>query len=126
MKYMVDVTPFPKTQDPLKMRNQNNQLIEQAKKYLEHRYKVFMSTVISDHLRDAQRGGVPSTYNLVSSFVGLRFNNQSTNAIIGLQDGKTLWPLVYYSLRCGDIQSALKYMEHSGYVFTHLKPVVDQ
>lgn len=74
-----------------------------------------MSTVITDHLRDAQRGGVPSTFNLVSSFVGLRFNNPNTNQIIGLQDGhvdgKPLWPLVYYSLRCGDIQSALKCME---------------
>lgn len=42
-----------------------------------------MTTVISDNLRDAQRGGVPSTYNLVSAFVGLKFNNQNTNSFIG-------------------------------------------
>lgn len=35
---------------------------------------------------------------------------------LGLQDtidGKPLWPLVYFSLRCGDIQSALKCMEYA-------------
>lgn len=40
-----------------------------------------MSTVVSDHLRDAQRGGIPSIFNLVSSFVGLKFDNP--NATIG-------------------------------------------
>lgn len=83
MKYMTNVTPFPKTQDPLKGRNQKTQLIEQAKKYLEDRYKEFMSTVIKDHLRDAQRGGIPSTMNLVNAFVGFKFNNQSANSIMG-------------------------------------------
>lgn len=77
-----------------------------------------MSAVIKDHLREAQRSGVPSTYKLVSSYVGLKFNNQNTNTIIGLQDGhidgKPLWPLVYYSLRCGDISSAIRYLEQAG------------
>lgn len=96
-----------------------------------------MTAVISDNLRDAQRGGVPSTYNLVSAFVGLKINNQNSNSFIGkttwianrftrlidwnyagLQDGfvdgKPLWPLVYYSLRCGDIQSALKFLGRAG------------
>lgn len=112
MKYMVNVKPFPRSQNPLRERSYKHQFVEQAKKYLENRYKVYMSTVIADHLRDAQRGGIPSTLNLVSSFVGLKFNNP--NATIGLQDtvdGRPLWPLVYFALRCGDIQSALKFME---------------
>lgn len=37
MKYMVNVTPFPKSQDPLKVRTDNYQFVEQAKKYLENR-----------------------------------------------------------------------------------------
>lgn len=83
MKYMVNVTPFPKSQDPLKIRADNHEFVEQGKKYLENRYKLYMSTVIKDHLREAQRSGVPSTYKLVSSYVGLKFNNQNTNTIIG-------------------------------------------
>ncbi|KAL9692103.1 hypothetical protein quinque_000048, partial [Culex quinquefasciatus] len=47
------------------------QFIEQAKRYLENRYKLFMQTVIAEHLRDAQRGGISSILNLVGSFVGL-------------------------------------------------------
>lgn len=84
-----------------------------------------MSAYISDRLPEAQRGGVPSVFNLVSSFVGLNFSNQSGN-IIGLQDGliegKPLWPMVYYSLRCGNLQSALKCLQQTGYLlFIFLK-----
>ena len=136
MKYMVNIPAIPKNQDPLKSRSQRYQLIDQAKKYLENRYKIYMSTVISEHLRDAQRGGVPSTLNLVGAFVGLKFSNINDSMCIGKYakqyivsfliffsfsgldgnvDGKPLWPMVYYCLRCGDIQSALKCMECAGY-----------
>lgn len=78
-----------------------------------------MQTYISDRLPEAQRGGVPSVFNLVSSYVALNFNNQTGNTI-GLQDGhidgKPLWPMVYYSLRCGSIQSALKCLQQTGYI----------
>lgn len=43
-----------------------------------------MSTVIKDHLREARRGGVPSTFNLVNAFVGYKFNNQNSNSIMGI------------------------------------------
>lgn len=83
------------------------------------RYKLFMSAYISDRLPEAHRGGVPSAFNLVGSFVALNFNNQS-GSIIGLQDGlvdgKPLWPMVYFSLRCGNIQSALKCLQQAGCV----------
>lgn len=77
-----------------------------------------MQAYISDRLPEAQRGGVPSVFNLVSSFVALHFNSHTGNTI-GLQDGhidgKPLWPMVYYSLRCGNIQSALKCLQQAGY-----------
>lgn len=113
---MTNVTPLPKTQDPFKTRNTKFEFVAQAKKYLEHRYKLFMQTYISDRLPEAQRGGVPSVFNLVSSFVALNFNSQTGNTI-GLEghiDGKPLWPMVYYSLRCGNIQSALKCLQQTG------------
>ena len=117
MKYMVDVTPVSRNRDPMQSRQQVTQFVEQAKKYLENRYKVYMTTIISGNLREAQRGGVPSIFNLVSSFVSLTFNQGNS---FGLQDvtieGKPLWPMVYYCLRCGDLQSALKCMQMGGYV----------
>lgn len=119
MKYMVNVTSFPRAQDPLRTRSQRSQFIDQAKCYLENRYKIYMSTIVSEHLREAQRGGIPSTENLVNSFVGLKFNNDYTSsASVGLMDGyidgKPLWPMVYYSLRCGDIQTARKCVQRAG------------
>lgn len=38
VKYMSNVPPFPKTQDPIKTRNQKTQFVDQAKKYLENRW----------------------------------------------------------------------------------------
>ncbi|KAL9698974.1 hypothetical protein quinque_002415 [Culex quinquefasciatus] len=64
MKYMPSVKPSPRTQDPLRARCTQTQFIEQAKRYLENRYNLFMQTVIAEHLRDAQRGGIPSILNL--------------------------------------------------------------
>lgn len=40
-----------------------------------------MLTVTNESLRDAERGGIPSTFNLVSAFVGLKYNNP--NATFG-------------------------------------------
>lgn len=74
-----------------------------------------MSTIISGNLEQAKRGGVPSIFNLVSSYVSLTFNQ---GACFGLQDasieGKPLWPMVYFCLRCGDMQSALRCMQMGG------------
>lgn len=118
MKFMTNIPPMPRTQDPIRARSQRPHLVDQAKKYLENRYKLYMQTVIAENLREAQRGGVPTTYNLVSAFVGLKFNNLSNSSSIGLQDGqidgKPVWPMVYYSLRCGDIQTALKCIKSTG------------
>lgn len=115
MKYMTAVPPFARNQDQLQQRQQTPQFVEQARRYLEDRYKDYMQTVIKDHLRDAQRGGIPSTYHLVLAYVGYRFNNHSSNSIMGLQDGQVdgrpLWPLVYYALRCGDVRSAAEFMK---------------
>lgn len=117
IKYMSNVRPVPKTQDPMKSRFKSD-FIDQAKKYLEKQYKIFMSTVISEHLRESQRGGNPSNWKLVESFVALRFRNPNDPACIGLQDrreenGKIFWPwpMAYFCLRCGDVKSALKCLE---------------
>uniref|UniRef100_A0A1A9WVB1 Nuclear pore protein n=1 Tax=Glossina brevipalpis TaxID=37001 RepID=A0A1A9WVB1_9MUSC len=114
MKYMVDVTPVSRNVDPLQSRAQIAQFVDQAKKYLENRYKVYMSTIISKNLREARRGGVPSTFNLVSTFVGLTFNKSNCFGLHDSIEGKPLWPMVYYCLRCGDVQSALRCVQMGG------------
>ncbi|KAG5670116.1 hypothetical protein PVAND_000399 [Polypedilum vanderplanki] len=111
IKFMSNVRPIPKNQDPAKQRFQA-EFVDQAKKYLEKHFKVFMQTVISEHLKEAQRGGEASNYKLIEAFVNLKFRNP--NELIGLQDRRDNfwpWPMVYYSMRCGDNKSALKCLE---------------
>lgn len=117
IKFMSNVRPIPKNQDPIKHRFQS-EFVDQAKKYLEKQYRIFMQTVISEHLRESHRGGDPSNYKLVEAFVALRFRNP--NDLIGLQDrreenGKTVWPwaMTYFCMRCGDNKSALKCLENT-------------
>lgn len=113
LKYMVNVPSFSRAQDPLKSRLNNVNLIAQAKKYLETRYKLYMSKVAAE--QNARLGGKPSNYNLIAAYVGLKFCDQSGSFVIGLQDGfvdgRPLWPMVYYCLRCGDIGSAIKCLQ---------------
>lgn len=80
------------------------------------RYKVYMSNIINENLLRAQRGGVPGTYPLVRSFVGIRLQGD----YLGLQDGqiddRPLWPMVYYCLRSGDLAAALHCLRSSRYL----------
>ncbi|GLV42360.1 Nucleoporin 93kD-1 [Carabus blaptoides fortunei] len=102
LKYMLELPPYPKNEDPIISRNSKSVkgiLVEQAKKYLEERYKTYMSSVINENLHQAKRGGVPGTYPLVRSFVGIRLQG----GYLGLQDGaiddRPLWPMYRRQVR---------------------------
>lgn len=111
IKFMSNVRPIPKSQDPAKHRFQA-EFVDQAKKYLEKHFRMYMQTVIAEHLKETQRGGDPSNYKLIEAFVTLKFRNP--NELIGLQDRRDNffpWPMAYYCMRCGDNKSALKCLE---------------
>ncbi|KAK3908994.1 Nuclear pore complex protein Nup93 [Frankliniella fusca] len=94
-----------------------SQLILQARKYLEERYKKYMTKLVEGNLALACRGGVPGTLSLVRSFVDLRVLG-SLQGMLGLEDGqvdkKPIWPQLYYCLRCGDIDAALSCATQAG------------
>ncbi|XP_017099582.1 nuclear pore complex protein Nup93-1 [Drosophila bipectinata] len=115
LEYMADVTPLVRTTDPIHTRQTAPQFIQQARTYLERRYKTYMNTVVQKNLLVAARGGIPNTYNLVSSYVGVNFH--LPRSLVGLEDisdGKPLWPLIYYSLRSGDLAAAIQFLRESG------------
>ncbi|XP_072390532.1 nuclear pore complex protein Nup93-1 [Diabrotica undecimpunctata] len=117
IKYMTQLPPFPKTDDPIKTRNTNtfiDAMVKQAKSYLEDRYKTYMNNIINDDLVHAIRGGIPGTYHLVRSFVGLRLQGEYLGLQDGLVEDKPLWPMVYYCLRSGDISAAIYCLKKSG------------
>lgn len=112
IKFLSNVRPIPKNQDPAKHRFQL-EFVEQAKKYLEKHFRIFMQTVIAEHLKETQRGGEPSNYKLIEAFVNLKLRNP--NELIGLQDRRDNfwpWPHIFFSMRCGDNKSALKFLEN--------------
>lgn len=115
VKCMVDIPAVPRS-DRMKSRVSalvERRIVSQARKYLENRYKDFMNSVIGENLAQARRGGIPGTLPLVKSFVRVKI--QSTLGLEGLQvDGGPLWLLVYYCMRAGDLNAALRCLEQVG------------
>lgn len=87
-----------------------NSMIKNARSYLEHRYIVFMKTYVKSHLSKAKLGGIPGTYPLVRSFVSV-YINQYNNPDQQFYDEVPLWPLLYYLIRCGDLESVVRVLE---------------
>ncbi|RZB77466.1 nuclear pore complex protein Nup93 [Asbolus verrucosus] len=110
IKYMTQLPPFPQSEDQIKTRNSApviNALVKQGKKYLEDRYKTYMSNIINENLSSAMLGGVPGTYPLVRSFVGVRLQGEYSGLKDDKIDGRPLWPMVYYCIRSGDLAAAI-------------------
>ncbi|XP_034946888.1 nuclear pore complex protein Nup93-like [Chelonus insularis] len=115
VKVMVNLPPTTKG-DQIKSRTSpeiEQKIVEQAKKYLENRYKEFMNSLVSENLAQAKRGGIPGTLPLVKSFVGIKVQNvrDLEDAVV---DDKPLWPLVYYCMRAGDFKAALECLNQCG------------
>ncbi|XP_072013036.1 nuclear pore complex protein Nup93-like [Amphiura filiformis] len=81
--------------------------VKQAKGFLEQSYLKYISTIISENLQQAQVGGIPGTYHLVHGFLKVRLPQFIPGFEDGDVDGHPVWPVVYYCLRCGDLEAAL-------------------
>ena len=47
-------------------------IVAKSKRFLEKTYKKFVDTSVYSNLQQAQLGGVPSAYNTIRSFVGMK------------------------------------------------------
>lgn len=72
-----------------------------------------MTNVINENLATAARGGVPGTFTLVKSFIAIRFQGDYVGFVDGQIEGRALWPMVYYCLRCGDLSAAVYCLKKS-------------
>ena len=84
-------------------------VVAKAKSYLEKSFLKHVRSVVYSNLRDAQLGGIPGTFRLVKSYLNVRLVPDAP----GLEDG-TVWPMVYYCLRCGDVSAAVQSCEEAG------------
>ncbi|XP_072937002.1 nuclear pore complex protein Nup93-like [Epargyreus clarus] len=118
IKTMANIPALVRDEDPLKARGNpaiQQCLIAQGKKYLEKRYKQYMSDFVRTNPAAALRGGEPGTYPLVRGFVGLRLQAAAAQGLTdGVVDERPLWPLVYYCLRSGDPSAALHCLRKAG------------
>lgn len=71
------------------------------------RYLDFMRDTVYRSLPQAKLGGVPGTYQLVRSFLNIRQVGRNPELEDGAVDGQPLWAMVFYCLRCGDMEDAL-------------------
>ncbi|XP_030564508.1 nuclear pore complex protein Nup93-1 [Drosophila novamexicana] len=122
LSYMANVTPLSRSADPIKSRQSGAPFVQQALGYLEQCYKQYMNTVIQKNRLVGMRGGIPNVYNTVCSYVAITF--QMPQSLIGLLDvsaGRPLWPLVYYSLRSGDLGAGVQFLKEGGVCVDLLK-----
>uniref|UniRef100_A0AAQ4PPI7 Nuclear pore complex protein Nup93 n=1 Tax=Gasterosteus aculeatus aculeatus TaxID=481459 RepID=A0AAQ4PPI7_GASAC len=82
--------------------------VHQALGFLENSYKNYTLVTVFGNLHQAQLGGVPGTYQLVRSFLNIKL----PGPLPGMQDGEIechpVWAVIYYCLRCGDLNAAMQ------------------
>jgi nuclear pore complex protein Nup93 len=79
--------------------------VYQSRHFLEQQYLEYVRELVYANLNKAQLGGVPGTRKLIESFLKLR--PLAPGLEDGLSDdGQPLWAVVFYCMRCGDLQAA--------------------
>ncbi|KAI4502766.1 hypothetical protein M0802_001810 [Mischocyttarus mexicanus] len=126
VKFMVDIPPTPRG-DQIKSRTSpaiEQKIVSLARNYLENRYRDFMNSVINENMVQAKRGGIPGTIPLVKSFIGIKIQN--LRDLEDVVDGKPLWPLVYFCMRCGDFKAALQCLSQCSTHYSEFKAALTE
>eukprot|EP01084_Bolivina_argentea_P042143 77744_1 len=87
-----------------------------ARKYLERIYFSFIQHEIEKNKNFAKKGGKPGQRFIICAFVRLKYQNGSAipreyKKVQIHNEVLPLWPLIYYSFRIGDIDSALYFSQ---------------
>lgn len=72
------------------------------------RYKNYTMVTVFGNLHQAQLGGVPGTYQLVRSFLNIKLPGPLPGMQDGEIEGHPVWAVIYYCLRCGDLNAAMQ------------------
>ncbi|KAI2653509.1 Nuclear pore complex protein Nup93 [Labeo rohita] len=110
VKQMTDVLLVP-AKDTLKSRvsvDMQMAFVRQALQFLENSYKNYTMVTVFGNLHQAQLGGVPGTYQLVCSFLNIKLPTPLPGMQDGEVEGHSVWALIYFCLRCGDLSAAMQ------------------
>lgn len=109
------ITQLPHSENNTRKLRQSKEfqlaLVKAAKNFLEERYRDFIESCVYSNLQQAKLGGIPGLFNLVQSFLKIRVASSSSGFEDGSVNGVHVWPLIYYCLRCGDIDATQKAAE---------------
>ncbi|KAJ0069582.1 hypothetical protein NL108_010406, partial [Boleophthalmus pectinirostris] len=110
VKQMTDVLLVP-AKDTLKSRTSVEMqlaFVRKALTFLENSYKNYTMVTVYGNLHQAQLGGVPGTYQLVRSFLNIKLPGPLPGMQDGEIEGHPVWAVIYYCLRCGDLNAAMQ------------------
>ena len=114
---MMEITPPSPNNDAVKHRVSpavSKMIIAKAKSYLESAFLKFVKNTVFTNLQQAELGGIPGTYHLIKSFLKVKISAHTPGLEDGLVDGVPVWPLIYYSLRSGDLSAAVQAATEAG------------
>ncbi|XP_015370251.1 PREDICTED: nuclear pore complex protein Nup93-like [Diuraphis noxia] len=128
VKYMYNITPQLSLYGTFNERfSEENQtkLVKNAKSYLEDKYQSFLVKE-TRHLNIANDDNYMAA--VISSYVFMNTGRPATQQNDFHVDEQSIWPLLYFSLRCGRMDVASFFIKKSGLalddllnVFVHLK-----
>ena len=95
-------------------------IVSSAKAYLERAFLKHVNSTVYSNLRQAALGGIPGTYQLVKSYLNVKVAANTP----GLEDGYLdsigtsaavpVWPMIYFSLRSGDLDASIQAASEAG------------
>ncbi|KAJ5080756.1 nuclear pore complex protein nup93 [Anaeramoeba ignava] len=93
--------------------NISKTFIRGALDFLESQYTKFIRNQIQKNPRKAKVGGVPGIISLIYGFLNIQFKTSEDHwpsNFVDFVDGIPVWPIIYYLLRCGELESILKFL----------------
>ncbi|XP_060851587.1 nuclear pore complex protein Nup93-like [Rhopalosiphum padi] len=128
VKYMYNLipqkSPYGSFNERFSEENQTK-LVKNAKSYLEDKYQAFLIKE-TRHLNVVNDGNYMAA--IISSYVFMNTGRPATQQNDFHVDEQSIWPLLYFSLRCGRMDVASYFIKKSGLalddllnVFIHLK-----
>ena len=84
-------------------------LLRKSVSYLELRYLEFMESLVSSHPALARRTGVPGPYQLILGYLNILLSPETTQIQFedGSADGKPIWAVIFFSMRCSGLKEGL-------------------
>jgi len=128
VKYMYNIipqqSPYGSFNERFSEENQTK-LVKNAKSYLEDKYQAFLVKE-TRHLNISNDSNYMAA--IISSYVFMNTGSPATQLNDFHVDEQSIWPLLYFSLRCGRMDVATYFIKKSGLaldellsVFVHLK-----